>query len=195
MQIKSKEDELSKRFCSNADQQSFKEIYEYYWDYLFSVAFKKSKSNDIAQDLVQETFINLWKYRANFGHVSNLRVYLTTMLKYQFLKGIKQERIIFETLGDSHEFQYGSSKNDGFLQLEFEELYGQIQTVIESLPKKTKQIFLQNKIENRSIKEIAKELAITESAVRTHLSNANSTLKQELKSAFTLALVFWIFST
>lgn len=89
MQIRSKEGELSELFCSNADHQSFKAVYDFYWDYLFLVAFNKSKSNDIAEDLVQETFINLCKYRSKLAHVKNLRIYLTTMLKYQFLKGIK----------------------------------------------------------------------------------------------------------
>jgi len=193
MHISSKGDEFSKRFCKDADQKSFKEVYDFYWDYLFSIALKKTKSTDIAQDLVQETFINLWKYRHKLQHVLELRIYLTTMLKYQFLKGIRQEKIIFEPLDNSFELQQTSFSTEVFSQLEFEELYDQIQGVIAAFPNKTRQIFLKNKFENKSIKEIAAEFGITESTVRTHLSNANHNLKHQLKETYLLTLVCWIF--
>jgi RNA polymerase sigma-70 factor (ECF subfamily) len=195
MQIRIKEEELSRRFCSNADQKSFKAVYDFYWDYLFSVAFKKTKSADIAQDLVQDTFINLWNYRSKVKHVLDLRMYMTTMLKYQFLKGLKQEKVIFEPLDNSFEFYQEPYTEENFSQIEFEELYDQIQDVIASFPNKTREIFSLNRVENKSIKEIAADFGITESTVRTHLSKASSSLKHELKGSYLLAIYFWIFNS
>ena len=51
----------------NGSEESFKEIYHGYHMKLYLYFFKKTGSADLSQDLIQETFIKLWRYRPQQG--------------------------------------------------------------------------------------------------------------------------------
>src|ERR1700744_680039 len=47
----------------NGSEESFKEIYYGYHKKLYFYFLKKTESASLSQDLIQETFIKLWRYR------------------------------------------------------------------------------------------------------------------------------------
>lgn len=177
------------------DDASFKLLFDSYWEMLFNHALKKTKSQDLAQDLAQETFINFWKYRKKLGEIKNLQSYLVTMLKYQFFKGIDQEKIVFDTLDSATPNVFCSNSYDGFQIMEFNELYAFLMDKIDELPDRGKQIFLKNRFENKTVKELADTYSIAESTVRNHLSQANSKIQAQLEnSLMTVALIAIVIS-
>jgi len=176
------------------DDASFKILFDMYWEMLFHHALKKTKSQDLAQDLAQDTFINFWKYRKKTGEIQCLKSYLLTMLKYQFFKGIAQEKIVFDELDSAIPNTFCSTSYDGFQLLEFNELYEFLMEKIDELPARSKQIFLQNRFENKTVKELAETYSIAESTVRNHLSQANSKIQAQLENSMmggiVLAIIF-----
>ncbi|AGA80205.1 RNA polymerase sigma factor [Echinicola vietnamensis] len=60
---RSSDTELLGLMASRNDQRAFNVIFDRYWDELYQIALAKAKCPDLAQDLAQEVFINLWKYR------------------------------------------------------------------------------------------------------------------------------------
>lgn len=164
------------------DDSSFKVLFDGYWEMLFLQALKKTKSQDLAQDLVQETFINFWKYRKSISDIQNLQRYLVTMMKYQFFKWIDQEKIVFDELDSARPTAVSIDHVDGFKIMEFNELYTFLMDKIDELPARSKQIFLQNRFENKTVKELAETYCIAESTVRNHLSQANSKLQTQLEN-------------
>ena len=164
------------------DDSSFKVLFDGYWEMLFLHALKKTKSQDLAQDLAQETFINFWKYRKSLGEIQNLRSYLITMMKYQFFKWIDQEKIVFDELDSVVPNSVSIDHSDGFKIMEFNELYTFLMDKIDELPVRSRQIFIQNRFENKTVKELAETYSIAESTVRNHLSQANSKLQAQLEN-------------
>lgn len=164
------------------DDASFKLLFDTYWEMLFLHALKKTKSQDLAQDLAQETFINFWKYRKGVGDIQNLKSYLITMLKYQFFKWIDQEKIVFDALDSALSNSIYTDHSDGFKIMEFNELYTFVMDRIDELPTRSKQIFIQNRFENKTVKELAETYSIAESTVRNHLSQANSKIQGQLEN-------------
>ncbi|MEB2775379.1 sigma-70 family RNA polymerase sigma factor [Algoriphagus sp. D3-2-R+10] len=173
---------LLRKIQDEDDDASFRLLFDSYWDMLFHHALKKTKSQDLAMDLAQETFINFWKYRKRIGEIQNLQSYLITMLKYQFFKWIDQEKIIFDELDSSQLNGSHTDSIDGFKIMEFNELYTFLMDRIEELPVRSKQIFIQNRFENKTVKELAETYCIAESTVRNHLSQANSKLQAQLEN-------------
>lgn len=171
------------------DNASFKILFDTHWEMLFLHALKKTKSQDLAQDLAQETFINFWKYRKKLEDIQNLKSYLVTMLKYQFFKGINQEKIVFDELDAAIPNVLCSDSYDGFQIMEFNELYAFLMNKIDELPDRSKQIFLQSRFENKTVKELAETYSIAESTVRNHLSQANSKIQAQLENSL-MAVTF-----
>lgn len=167
--------------CQNNDRKAFQSLFERHYDSLFLMALRKLKSRDLAQDLVQETFINFWNYREKMETVQNLEAYLATMLKYQFFKNLNSRKIIFEGT-EFLENTHWKTEETGFSILEFKELYALIETQIERLPSRSKAIFLLHRFENKSVPELAQQFGITESTVRNHLNQTQNKLKSQLQS-------------
>ncbi|WP_057938533.1 RNA polymerase sigma factor [Algoriphagus resistens] len=173
---------LLRKIQEEDDDASFRVLFDRYWEILFAHALKKTRSQDLAMDLAQETFINFWKYRKRIGEINNLQNYLVTMLKYQFFKWIDQDKIIFDALDSIQPNSSYSDSIDGFKIMEFNELYTFLMDRIEELPMRSRQIFIQNRFENKTVKELAETYCITESTVRNHLSQANSKLQAQLEN-------------
>lgn len=188
----SNEQMLLRKIQNEDDTASFRILFDAYWEILFHHALKKTKSQDLAMDLAQDTFINFWKYRKKIGDIQNLKNYLLTMLKYQFFKGIDQEKIIFDALDSAVPNAFSCDSYDGFQLMEFNELYEFLMEKIDELPTRSKEIFLQNRFENKSVKELAETYAIAESTVRNHLSQANAKLQGQLENSLTLLTFFAI---
>ncbi len=54
-------DELLVKLLRVDDQGAFQEIYQRYWKALFSAAQYKLKTDEIAEELLQEVFLSIWK--------------------------------------------------------------------------------------------------------------------------------------
>jgi RNA polymerase sigma-70 factor (ECF subfamily) len=171
---------LLRKIQDEDDDASFKLLFETYWEMLFLHALKKTKSQDLAQDLAQETFINFWKYRKRAGEIKDLKSYLVSMQKYQFFKWTDQEKIVFDELDSAVPNAIYTDHSDGFKVMEFNELYTFLMDRIDELPTRSKQIFLQNRFENKTVKELAETYCIAESTVRNHLSQANNKIQAQL---------------
>ncbi len=173
---------LLQRIQDEDDDASFKLLFDTYWELLFLQALKKTKSQDLAKDLAQETFIAFWKYRKSLKEIHNLKSYLVTMLKYQFLKWIDQEKIVFDELDTTVPNDIFIDRDDGFKIMEFNELYAFLMDTIDALPTRSRQIFIQNRFENKTVKELAETYNVAESTVRNHLSQANSKIQAQLEN-------------
>ncbi|EPR66394.1 RNA polymerase sigma factor [Cyclobacterium qasimii] len=173
---------LLQRIKNEDDDASFKLLFDAYWELLFLQALQKTKSQDLAKDLAQETFIAFWKYRKSLKQIHNLKSYLVTMLKYQFLKWIEQEKIVFDELDTAVPNDVFIDREDGFKIMEFNELYAFLMDTIDALPTRSRQIFIQNRFENKTVKELAETYNVAESTVRNHLSQANSKIQGQLEN-------------
>ncbi|WP_339925509.1 sigma-70 family RNA polymerase sigma factor [uncultured Cyclobacterium sp.] len=173
---------LLQRIQNEGDEASFKLLFDAYWELLFLQALQKTKSQDLAKDLAQETFIAFWKYRKSLKQIHNLKSYLVTMLKYQFLKWIDQEKIVFDELDTAVPNDFFIDRDDGFKIMEFNELYVFLMDTIDALPQKSRQIFIQNRFENKTVKELAETYNVAESTVRNHLSQANAKIQGQLEN-------------
>jgi RNA polymerase sigma-70 factor, ECF subfamily len=77
-----------------------------------------------------------------------------------------------------------------------EELKNKIDTAIEELPEKCKQVFVMNRYENLKYHEIADKLQISVKTVETQMSKALQHMRIRLSEYLTvlLAMVLWFFN-
>lgn len=172
----------------SGNQAAFTEIYERYKGLLYIYACKIAKDDDIAEDLVQEIFINLWNKRQTIRLTSSLSSYLYTSIRYKFFDLVDHRKVradyvqVFQTFLDKGEYL-----TDNYI-LE-KELAAIIEREIDNLPEKMREIFLLSRRENLTNKEIAGHLNISEKTVKNQVSTALKTLRVKLGSLTFLYLL------
>jgi RNA polymerase sigma-70 factor (family 1) len=186
MNLSSISDETLINLIAIDDEKAFREIYERYWKRLFSLATFKTNSQEIAEEIVQELFVRLWE-RRKILMITHLESYLFTALKYQIISHLRQviaQRSVVEPTGNE-----ASTDTEDFLTAQT------IQTAIEQgiyqLPEKTQAVFRLSRFEEKSHKEIALALDLSEKSVEYHITQALKFLRVYLKD-YLLVGLFWV---
>lgn len=170
------------------DEMAFRELYERYWKKLFSLATFKTNSKEIAEEMVQELFVRLWE-RRKILTINHLESYLFTSLKYQLISHLRQ--VI------AHRSVVDSSDNEAHIDTEdfltVETIQTAIETGIHQLPNKTQAVFRLSRFEEKSHKEIALALDLSEKSVEYHITQALKFLRVYLKDYLLINLFLFIF--
>src|SRR5687768_10783809 len=81
-------DEILLKLLKLSDELAFKEIYLRYWSGLYFAVISKIKSREVAEDIVQTVFTDLWEKR-EYHSIQNLPGYLGASVKYKVINYIK----------------------------------------------------------------------------------------------------------
>ena len=155
------------------------ELYNRYWEPIFLYVIRVLKDVDEASDVVQETFIALWQKQGELSEVQSLKAYLFGIARYKALRCItlneSEERYrtsllhFFNDYQDSPEVSLIASEMETFLE-----------THIQGLPERMREVFLLSRREQLSYAEIAQRLNISDKTVKKQISNALKYLRSVL---------------
>ena len=158
---------------------AFEEIYLRYWRKLYSGAYKRLMSREIAEEIVQDIFTSLWVNR-HTAKIDVLSSYLLAAVKYKVINHLEKEmsrRLYVETQIRSALIVDNSTEDTVLLN----ELNSALEKEIQKLPPKRKQIFKMSREDHLSIKEVASNLGISEKTAENQLGKALKVLKLNLK--------------
>lgn len=184
-------DEILLKFLRIGDELAFKEIYQRYWKQLYYSALNKITSKEVAEDILQAIFTDLWQKREKHS-IQNLPVYLDTAVKYKVINYIKSAISRKAHLSAIGEKQKTEESNADLLLL-VQELNSAIDKAIDQLPQKTQTIFRLSRFEQHSNKEISHIMNLSEKAVEYHISQSLKTLRFYLKDFMMVDLVLLLF--
>ncbi|NLR58453.1 sigma-70 family RNA polymerase sigma factor [Chitinophaga polysaccharea] len=165
---------------------AYEVLYNRYWQPLFLFAYKRLKNKDESKDAVQDVFINLWKRRNTLQLTASLRTYLFTAVRYELLRKIAQSK---KTSG-SEEMALMPVEAATIDMLNEKELQHALTIAIDHLPAKMKEIYLLSRHQHKPIAIIAEELSLSEQTVKNQLSKALLRLRQHLKEATVIPVLF-----
>lgn len=158
------------------DAMAFKFIYDTYWKKLFFVAAKKLNDTAEAEEVVQDIFLNLWNKRAAFELKVNFENYLAVAVKFEVYKH-RAKRTRQQHLAEELEVSYAGQENHDWDLYDIEALKEKLSETIGSLPPKCRLIFTMSRETDKTNKQIAEEMGITEKAVEKHVTTAMKVLK------------------
>lgn len=186
MEYKILSDELLVKLLRVGEQEAFEEIYRRYWQKLLRSAQFKIRSKETIEEILQDLFISLWEKRERVV-IENLEAYLNTSLKYLIINQIKKQ--ILEEKFVEYSLKKNELTDDVDESVAFNELSVAIEKAIGQLPEKTQQIFRLNRLEYKSVKEIAVLLETPERTVEYHITQALRTLRIHLREFITLSML------
>ncbi len=186
MDSKNSEIQLIRAF-KKGDSQAFKSLFDRYHERLYSFLFSLLKSKEDAEEIVQETFLKIWESREHFWEdypFESLlfRIARNTSLNYNRKK---VNRTVFEK---HFGFIADLSEESADQYLLFKETQSIIETILNGLPPKRKEIFLLQKVEGLSRQEIADKLGISVITVDHQLFKANKYVKENFQKFSLLML-------
>lgn len=161
------------------NKKVFTQIYKLYSEGLFSLAFHYVKDYTLAEDILQQVFLQLWKSHEQISITKNLSNYLFKMTKNIILKEIQEQnsRVI-----DAYELEYYYKSSS--VKMDDDSVVNQrltaVYKIIDKLPSKTKAVFLMKINENLDDKSIAEKMGLSQQTVKNHYTEALRFIRRHL---------------
>ncbi|MCF8275012.1 MAG: RNA polymerase sigma-70 factor [Flavobacteriaceae bacterium] len=161
------------------DKQAFKTIYDNNIVGLIAFINGYTKSKPQAEDIVQETFIKLWKVRETLDLNISIKGFLYKTAYNSFIDNHRKKKRELKMLDNWMHTRLME------LTMEDEDIKGKkiklMIKAIEELPPKCKEIFVLSKFEHLKYSEIAKKLNISIKTVEAQMGRAFSLIRKEFK--------------
>ncbi|MFN8352856.1 MAG: RNA polymerase sigma-70 factor [Spirosomataceae bacterium] len=164
------------RLLFEDDSKAFETLYRRYWKRLYALAYSKTKNPEVAKEMIQDVFADMWERRHHI-QITRLEHYLFSAVKYQTIAFYKEK--IFSQIED---IDIEDSSTD--YQIGLNDFQQSLQHAIQQLPDKTREIFVLNRLNGKSAKEVAQTLQIPERTVEYHITQALRTLRIQLRDYF-----------
>ena len=166
------------------DERIFKEIFKQYYLPVRSFAWRFVKDNDIAEDIVQDAFLQVWEKRLSFNVFAEIRSYLYTSTRNACLDYLKHENV--RQKHETHILASTSHAEEQEYILE-EEVDSLIYNAIGTLSRQAQKIVIMTMDGNSNL-EIAQKLNITVNTVKSTKLKAYQVLRKRLRN------VQWFFA-
>lgn len=173
----------------------FEDIYLSYFSKMKHFATEYVISDEDAENIVQDVFVELWENKEMLNMHMNLIAYLFTTIKNKCLNHMRHKIVVQNTATKMQEEYLISLRmnldsleafdNKLFSDQDIEKI---INRALDSLPEKCRTIFFMSKIEGKKQKEIAQELNISINTVGTQIGIAYKKLRIELKDYLPIML-------
>ncbi|WP_187388147.1 RNA polymerase sigma factor [Seonamhaeicola marinus] len=175
------------------DQKALGKLYELYIDELFAYGITLNSDKNRVLDSIHDLFVDLYKYRSKLANTSNVKFYLLLSLKRKIFKDKSKEFVLFENskfLSNEFDINDDNSAEEKIIENELLiEKSDMLQGMLNSLSK-TQRLGLKLRFyQNKSYKEIAEILNISESSARTTIYRAIKELRK-ISSLMVLIILF-----
>lgn len=126
---------------------------------------------DVAEDMVQDAFLNTWERLEGGLEISNFKAFMYRSVRNECLSYLSslKEKVGEEFIPEVGEDEIDTSFRDA-----------RIWRAIDELPEKCREIFLMSKRDGYSNEEIADELGITIKTVKNQMTKAFTRLREAL---------------
>ncbi len=177
---RSSSDEILVEAMKNGDSASFDILFNRYWQTLYTTAYAISKDNEVSSGIVHDIFLNLWLKREKL-QIGSFKGYITASARYHVYRYMRVAKRNVLEYRDELEAGTRVSVNDGELNIRQQELQRKVESHMEGLPKRCKEIFTLSRRDELSNDEIAKRLDISKRTVENQLTHALHHLRISLK--------------
>ena len=139
-------------------------------------ALRLVKDAFVAEDVVQEVMMTIWKKRAQIKIESSLKAYLYRSVTNRSLNYLRDKRNRVEEIED----RYMDISADVEEKIYYNETEQIIMNEVNKLSPRCRQIFIMNRLDQMKYKEIAAELEISVKTVEHHIAKGLHILRESL---------------
>lgn len=157
-----------------SDRLAFKEFFELYEEPIYNFIRYKIGDSETVEDILQDTFVNLWESRHQLKDGLSLKSYIYTIANNLCLNFLRHRQVVLKyTAPDEEPFTSDSPQS----LLETKEYRQAIFNCIAALPDHPRTVFMLSRIDELSYKEITERLSISIKTVESHIGKALKLLR------------------
>lgn len=175
----------------HGDRHAYKKVYTHFHDAIYYFSVKLLADREAAKDMVEETFVKLWKRHTDFETPENIKAFLFITVRNACFDHIKKSKRK-EKFKQTFSLQQQETENSEELMIQTE-LLNLIFRESANLPEKCKEIFDLSYVQGLENEEIADHLDISPHTVRTQKRRAIIFLKANLSLRGLLSLLLYFF--
>lgn len=164
------------------EEKAFHDLFTRFRSYLVLFAMRRVEQLEVAEDIVQETFITVWESKKTYNSYQGFKAYLYELVQNKCTNYLKHRAV--EDKYVSY-VKVTEEEVDGDYDLMQEEIYRELYIAIRELPGKCRRVF-ELHLEGKKNDEIAEILGISVLTVKSHKQNAIHFLKERVGNLFFL---------
>lgn len=131
-----------------------------------------------AEDLVQDAFLSLWSRVEKYDEKQPVFYYLLGIVKNNCMNYLRSLDIQYKHQDKIIEAMLFSNIADPEID---QDIHDRLNYILNILPEKQREVLLLHVVEKKKISEIAEQLEIGETTVKTHYKRAMTLLRKNLK--------------
>jgi RNA polymerase sigma-70 factor (family 1) len=171
---------LSIKELKDGDESYFRKIFDQYHQKLYFFILYKTKSEYIAEEVVQMAFTKLWQCRQTLQEeytISTQLFRMATTILIDFLRKYNNKDAVIARL-DVVNIEKGVDSTTE--KMHGAELQKRISEAVNDLPPVRKQVFEMSREQGMSHREIAETLSVSSKTVETHIYKALKQIKKHI---------------
>ena len=168
------------------EKENFKILFDTYFDDLRRYLFYRSGNDELATDIAQDTFLRIWEKQIDVD-LKTAKGLLFKIANNLFISSYRKEKTAFNFFNTFEPDTKNLTPED---EVNYQQLKDAYETALKSMPEKQRVVFLMNRIDEQTYKEIAQQLGLTVKAIEKRMSLALDHLKKNLKSHLTHLVLF-----
>lgn len=158
---------------------AFRTLFNNYRKKIYSFAFSFTKSEFLAEEVVQEVFYKVWLHKGELKKVEYPEAWMKTIARNtasNYLKRWAHERLIIREMT----VQNSESEEMTIHTLEWKEYRAAVDKAIKSLPPQQRRVYLLSRQEGFKYQEIADEMQLSIHTVKEYIKKALFTIRLQL---------------
>jgi RNA polymerase sigma-70 factor (ECF subfamily) len=151
---------------------------------LFRVARSIVRSDDEAEDVMQEAYVRAYEHRGQFEGRARFATWLTKIAVYEAQARVRRGARVGSLEGDVDETRLEAKGEDGRdpgAQVAGRELGALLEAAVDELPEGMRTTFVLRQVEGLSTAETAECLGLSQEAVKVRLHRARAALRRSLE--------------
>jgi len=158
------------------NRQDQEALYYRFSDQMYTIACIYSKNDDEASDILQESFIKVFKKLSSYRNENPLGAWIRKIVVNSALENHRKKKRQFEVLEEYHSELMSSAEEPDYVGVNPKEVI----RLVNELPFKAGMVLKLFAIEGFAHDEIAESLGISVGTSKSQLSRARQLLKQKL---------------
>lgn len=164
------------RGLKQGDKKCFDEIFEMYYDRSFAYAMSLLKNGAATEDVIQNVFLKIWLGRKTIDLSKDFDNYVLTAVRNEAISYLRLKYNNSKVNGEIPDVE--DIHADIMANVIYSETNSRIRELIEKMPPQRRRVFEMNRYENKSAKEIAKEMNLSPRTVERHIALAMLDLRK-----------------
>ncbi|TAH22200.1 MAG: sigma-70 family RNA polymerase sigma factor [Cytophagales bacterium] len=180
----------------NGEDAAFGLIFHTHYKAIFNYGLKFNSNSELVEDCIQELFLELWKNKNSISQIDNIKPYLLKSIRRKIIKqsnkNSKLRKLFNNVLPKEYEFEVIFSPEYQLIHSQIsEEKVKKLQTMLDSLPPRQKEVLYLLFYQDMSYEEISQIMSMNYQSARNLVHRAIKLLRDN--SLLDTLIIYFIF--